>query len=260
MKILIVLNLLLILIPLKVISSDSIRVVFSKIVGSVNYERYCTFFKSVYPEIECVNAYGMKITELDSLMRNSDALVLTGGPDVHPYYYKRLQDTIYCEVDNYRDSLEFKLIEFALEQKKPIFAICRGLQIFNVVLGGSLYPDIPTFFENAIAHRPNNGNFIFHPVVVERNSLLWEISKADTLIVNSFHHQGIWDLSTKLKPTAFAPDGLIEAIEWKDTTDKPFFIGVQWHPERLENNSTSIELVKAFVEAILSRKPAVIKN
>ncbi|MGQ9819608.1 MAG: gamma-glutamyl-gamma-aminobutyrate hydrolase family protein [Candidatus Kapaibacteriales bacterium] len=235
---------------------DSLRIVFSKASGSENYKKYISFFQGIYPQVIGIDAYGLGINDLDSILGNFDGLVLTGGPDVHPRYYNRPEDTIYCQIDPYRDSLEFKLLDIAFARKLPIFAICRGEQILNVYLGGSLYPDIEKFFSAPSRHRCSEVvEQCYHSVYVDTNSFFYKIIQNDSLLVNSFHHQAVEKLGRNLRAFAWSSDGLIEAFEWERMDLKPFFIAIQWHPERLElTDSISRKLVTRFIEEVKTRK------
>ncbi len=242
----------------QIVGKDSLRIVFSKAVGSENYKKYCQYLQNIYPDINCVNAFGWRIEEIDSLFDGVDGLVLTGGVDVNPRYYGRSGDSSLCEIDDYRDSLEFKLIKLAIEKGIPIYAICRGEQILNVFLGGTLYPDIPTYKHNAVQHSCGNAVLCVHPVIIDKESNLYKLVEQDTILVNSFHHQGVERLANGLKPVAFAEDGLIESYEWENPEGKPFFIAVQWHPERLDTKDpTAFGLGKKFIEEVIRRKKTI---
>jgi putative glutamine amidotransferase len=255
MKLIIIAKILIFFLTIQVLGKDSLRVVFSKAVGSENYSKYCQYLRNIYPEIDCINAFGLKLEEIDSVFKDADGLVLTGGVDVNPRYYGRSEDSSLCEVDDYRDSLEFQLIKLAFERNIPIYAICRGEQILNVYLGGTLFSDIQTYKPNAIQHSCGNGKPCSHLVFVEKESNFYELIGRDTVTVNSFHHQAVERLAKDLKGVAFAEDGVIEAYEWKNPNGKPFLIAVQWHPERLASNDpVAFTLGKKFIEEVLQRK------
>ncbi len=155
-----------------------------------------------------------------------DGLVLTGGADVR-------------EVSR-RDELEFRLVREALAAGIPIFGICRGLQVLNVVLGGTLHQDIPN-------HRATNGA-LEHPVRISQGSLLARIAGAGEVTVNSRHHQAIDKLASPLVITAMAADGIIEAVE---DPSRAFVLAVQWHPEDLIGTHTiDRRLFEALAEAV----------
>ncbi|ROL58187.1 gamma-glutamyl-gamma-aminobutyrate hydrolase family protein [Bacteroidetes/Chlorobi group bacterium Naka2016] len=241
---------------LNLYGNDTLNILFSKSIGSENYNKYCSYIKAINPNINCINAYGLKLEEIASTFQNIDGLVLTGGPDVNPKYYQKEQDSSLCNVDDYRDSLEFLLLELAFKNNIPIFAICRGEQILNVYLGGTLYPDIPTYFPSETVHRCENPNSqCFHWVYLEKNSNLYKLIGQDSILVNSFHHQGVEKLGKGLVPTAFSKEGLIEAYEWKDSSMKPYFLAVQWHPERLGiEDIASRKLAEEFLRKVIERK------
>ncbi len=152
---------------------------------------------------------------------NCDGLILCGGGDISPSFYN--EENINCiNVDYSRDKYEFELLEKFLILKKPVFAICRGMQIVNVFFGGSLYQHI----EN---HKNIDGTDAYHTVTA-KESFLTDLY-GENFSVNSCHHQSIKDLGKNLSVTALAPDGTIEGIWHKNSS----IIGVQWHPERIEN-------------------------
>ncbi|MCX7909070.1 MAG: gamma-glutamyl-gamma-aminobutyrate hydrolase family protein [Ignavibacteria bacterium] len=237
-------------------ANDSLLIVFSKIVGSENYSKYCSYLKTINPNVSCIDAYGTKVSEIPNLLKRADGLVLTGGPDINPKYYGREEDSLLCEVDNYRDSIEFVLLELAFKMELPIFSICRGGQILNVFLNGTLYPDIPTYFPSEVKHRCENPNDqCLHTVYINKQSMFYNWVKEDSIIVNSFHHQGVEKLGKGLRPTAISRDGLIEAYEWENLERKPFFFAVQWHPERLGiENPVSKKLAEVFLEKVMEYK------
>ncbi|MGB9770412.1 MAG: gamma-glutamyl-gamma-aminobutyrate hydrolase family protein [Candidatus Kapaibacteriota bacterium] len=240
----------------KLFPYDTLNIVFSRVIGSENYKKYCTYLKSVYPNINCINAYGTAIEDVPKLFNNAFGLVLTGGPDLNPSYYGKEKDSSLCEIDSYRDSLEFKLLDIAFHKKIPIFAICRGEQVLNVYLGGSLYPDIPTYLPSQVTHRcDNKQSGCFHVVYIDKNSRFYKWLGVDSVLVNSFHHQGVDRLASELQPSAFSTDGLVEAYEWKDANKEPFFIAVQWHPERMApENTISRKLAETFIKKVLEYK------
>lgn len=174
-----------------------------------------------------------------------DGILFTGGHDVNPELYGQKNEGLTGELIPARDSMEGKLLKAALKLDKGVLGICRGLQFINVMLGGSLYQDIPTQFESNVNHRqPAPYHLPIHPVTV--SGPLAEAVEAEEIMVNSCHHQGIRDLSPELEIMASAPDGLVEAIR---LPGKKFVWAVQWHPEfmhRVDENSRRI--FRGFVE------------
>jgi putative glutamine amidotransferase len=165
-----------------------------------------------------------------------DGILLTGGVDVDPAQYGEDRLPLCDKPDRPRDWTEITLLRWALFDRKPILAICRGIQVLNVACGGSLYQDVAAQRPDAIKHDyfPTttgfSRDFLSHSVRVEADSRLGRVLCAEQIQVNSMHHQGINKLAPGLTPSAFAPDGLVEGVE------KPgdqFVIGVQWHPEEL---------------------------
>lgn len=210
----------------------------SKGSGSEHYEQYAKWLQSVDSNIICIDLYFKSKKEAMEIISKCDGLLLTGGPDIHPNRYGKSEDTNRCEIDLKRDSLEFDIIDSALRKKIPIFGICRGLQILNVALGGTLIVDIPEDFGKKIKHRSDDGNICMHDVsIFNLNSATSKIISQKSGQINSYHHQGINKLAKDLIVTALAPDSLPEAVELKDMDHKSFLMAVQWHPERLEINS-----------------------
>lgn len=169
-------------------------------------------------------------TQLDQLMNLLDGLILSGGGDIDPATYTDENHAEVYWVDQERDEAEFALADAALAADLPMFCICRGFQILNVKLGGSLLTHIPAVMPEAIDHRqPPDQPYgpIQHEIRVEGNSWLADIMQSDTVTTASWHHQAIDRLGDGLKVVATAEDGIIEAVEMND---KPV-IAVQWHPE-----------------------------
>ncbi len=191
-----------------------------------------------------------------------DGLLLTGGEDVEPTRYGETVTAPKVEAVPERDALEFRLFEWALADGLPVFAICRGIQVLNVALGGSLYQDLPSGRAGEVRHdqmkaeppvpRPEPS----HAVTVLPGSFLGDLVGEGELRVNSMHHQGIKALAPPLFPVAYAPDGLIEAVEANDPAPPAFLLGVQWHPEELlrAGDVASRRLFDAFVVAAGKRQ------
>ena len=177
-----------------------------------------------------------------------DGLILSGGGDVEPALYGEIAIPAVGGVDAVRDRTEVTLARWALAEKKPLFGICRGLQLLNVACGGALYQDISQH-EGAMQHAyyPNYPHdFLAHTVAISPGSRLAAILGAETAQVNSLHHQACRVVAPGLTATAHAPDGIIEAIE---VADHPFALAVQWHPEALPRMVESKALFGALVAA-----------
>jgi putative glutamine amidotransferase len=183
------------------------------------------------------------------LVSRLDGILLTGGGDIAPHLFSGAPHPKVGDVDEERDSLELPLLRFAVDEGLPFLGICRGCQVVNVALGGTLYTHIPDQVPTDIRHDcypelPRT--HLAHPVRVEEDSQISKILGEAILQVNSLHHQAIKDLAAPLKPVAYAPDGLIEAVE---LPGHPFGYAVQWHPEWLTDQQPTRNLFKAFVEA-----------
>jgi len=179
-------------------------------------------------------------------------ILIPGGVDVHPGAFGEMPHERLGRIDPARDRVEIQLVRWAVEDRKPVLGLCRGLQVINVALGGTLYQDLEAEYPNAIKHDyfPNYGyerDFLAHDVVLTPGSRLRHALEAERIPVNSMHHQGIKSLASALAPAATAPDGLIEAAESSNGT---FLVGVQWHPEVFESTDPNTEhLFSEFVAA-----------
>lgn len=174
-----------------------------------------------------------------------DGLLLTGGGDLGPDFQRSGYTILLENVDEERDWFEIGLVNAALLLGKPILAICRGLQVLNIALRGTLYHDINREILNSGLHQPDSIVCeASHPVYFKAKTRLLNIFGEEAL-VNSAHHQTIKDLGEGLKVGAVSPDGLIEAVEGEDG----FIIGVQWHPERLLHIPSMNQLFKSFIDA-----------
>jgi putative glutamine amidotransferase len=198
---------------------------------------------------------GESLRELYALL---DGLLLTGGEDVDPKHYG--EATIpgaNVETVPERDGMELRLLQWARADGLPVFAICRGIQVLNVALGGSLYQDLPSARPGAIGHDqaklapPRPRTEASHAVTVLPGSFLGDLLGTGELRVNSMHHQGLKALAPSLRAVAHAPDGLVEAVEPMDPRAPGFLLGVQWHPEELARGGdpASRRLFEAFVAA-----------
>jgi putative glutamine amidotransferase len=191
------------------------------------------------------------------MVARADGVMLTGGDDLQPDLYDpALPQRIKTKaggVDPARDLFEFQLIEQALQQRKPLLAICRGPQVLNVALGGGLVTDIPIERPQAMLHaRKGEAHKLVHSVELAKGSLMRKIFRRATLRINSAHHQAVGTLAPMLRATAQTKDGIIEAIELTEAQAKnaPFLLGMQFHPERLiDSHPEFLRVFKAFVKA-----------
>ncbi len=181
-----------------------------------------------------------------------DGLLLTGGGDLDPALFGEPPHPTLSDVAPTRDSLEIALVQRFMEARRPILAVCRGIQVLNVALGGSLYQDVATDPGTAIKHNQNDGprDQPAHPVKVVPGSFLARILGSEELLVNSMHHQAVKALGRGLLPVASAPDGIIEGVELEESDPSRFVLGVQWHPEELvARDPAARRLFHAFVDA-----------
>jgi len=166
------------------------------------------------------------------LLEHCHGLVLTGGGDIDPKYYGEDPRADLDGVLQARDELEFAALGCAIDRELPILGICRGLQVMNVRLGGTLWQDIDTDVPSQVRHQQlGRWEERSHDVDIEPDSRLHDAIGARAIHINSFHHQAIREPAPRLRVTARSEDGLVEAAELRDY---PFGVGVQWHPERGE--------------------------
>jgi putative glutamine amidotransferase len=189
---------------------------------------------------------------LRSIYDSVDGVFIAGGVDVDPASYDQPRSPFCGRTDLDRDVVEITLTRWARAEGKPIFGVCRGLQIINVEAGGSLIQDCAELAPGALKHDyfPNAGHardFLAHSISVAAGTQLHEILGAGEVLVNSMHHQVLDRVADGLVVSATAPDGLVEAIE---APGEPFTLGVQWHPEMLvDTDPATRRLFEAFIEA-----------
>ena len=189
---------------------------------------------------------------------NCDGILFSGGEDLHPSLYGKpeyVENFGLQEIIPERDRFEYEVLKKALAGGKPVLGICRGLQLINVYLGGTLVPDIPVLFHSD-GHGKKNGLDRTHQIRVEPGSLLHQICGQEQGMVNSAHHQSAGQPADALKITAVSEPGIVEAMEWKDASAKPWLLMIQWHPERMSDLSSpfSTFVKNAFLEAAKSGK------
>ena len=188
--------------------------------------------------------------ELDVIRETCGGLLLTGGGDVETKRYGgKEHPSVEC-VWPIRDEIECRLYYLALETDWPVFGICRGIQIMNVAAGGKLYSDIPDQVPTVrFVHQQTTSvtrDHLVHEVNIKPGTLLHEIIGKDHVPVNSFHHQAVSEPGEGLVVNGVSEDGIIEGLE---NPDHPFVLGVQWHPECMQQYDDQMKLFRAFINS-----------
>ena len=184
------------------------------------------------------------------ILDSVSGLVLTGGEDIDPARYGEKRHEKIRSINAARDATEIALIEEAKARGKPILAICRGIQILNVALGGTLVQDIPSQLDTKIAHDEDSPrNSRSHDISIEPGSLIAKAVGTEHCTVNSFHHQSVKRVADGMRVTARSPDGVIEGLE---SADDWWVIAVQWHPEEMTDSPEPWDrgLFKAFAQQL----------
>ncbi len=167
-------------------------------------------------------------------MADCDGVVFSGGIDIHPKIYN-YSCTDYPnapkEFNVQRDEFEMAAFRMAQEMHLPVLGICRGMQLINCILDGTLKQDLGEVLNSK--HEAETPGDKTHEVKLERNTLLYDLVQSDQSEVNSAHHQAVDKLGKGLRVNSIAADGTIEGFEWEEPSGKPFLLGVQWHPERM---------------------------
>ena len=190
-------------------------------------------------------------TELAPILDAVAGVILTGGEDVDPGAYGAIRAPTVADPHRQRDACELSVARMARERGMPTLAICRGIQLVNVALGGTLVQDIPSERPSSINHDlPKARADRLHAVSITPGSKLASAVGSTDITVNSSHHQAVDRLAKGLNVTARAPDGIIEGVEW--TGDDWWMLGVQWHPEELVGDTKAWDrgLFSAFAEQV----------
>ncbi len=189
------------------------------------------------------------VDHLRALYKRCDALCMPGGPDVSPRLYgEEPQPECAVDTDTALDGLERQLFTWALADDMPVLAICRGMQLLNVVLGGTLWQDLVTQREGVLQHQHEvSHRDVMHDISITSTSRLSELAGATSVLANSRHHQAVRSPAAGLTVTAESPDGVVEGVE---DASRRFLIGVQCHPEDLyAGQEWSRRLFRSFVVA-----------
>ena len=198
----------------------------------------------------------LSATDWQILYTKLDGVIFSGGADIDPKIFNGEEHPTVHDVDAERDALEIAIVKQVVEDEKPFLAICRGFQVLNVALGGTLYTHINDQFDNKIQHdsnREHSRDYLAHEVKVDEDTRLAEILGEPIVKVNSWHHQGVKDIPPILKVTAHSSDGLVEGME---IPTHPYAIAVQWHPEWMPEDPAMRNLFTTFVEASIQNSQA----
>lgn len=195
-------------------------------------------------EVAAIDYRTIKSDELEKIVDAVDGVILPGGGDVDPGYYceERLPE---CgEPDDARDTVEMALLMMATARSLPIMGICRGSQMINVFMGGTLWQDLPS--QKGVCHRQDDANGKYcHNADIKPGSRLYGILNAGKLLINSYHHQAVRELAAGLTVSAVSEnDGIIEAFEGDN------IMGIQWHPESVPEDPASKLIFKAYLDAV----------
>ena len=186
--------------------------------------------------------------EAGDVCKRLDGFVLTGGGDINPKFYQGAHHAHSYNIDNERDEGAFRIAEVIFERKIPTLAICRGIQLLNIFLGGTLYEDIPESYGEKILHRLPPSVACKHKVEIMPGTKLESILGQLEIEIISWHHQALKDVAKDIVITAWSMDGVIEGIE---INSHPWLIGVQWHPElSAEEDFLQQKLFNALIEHV----------
>lgn len=176
-----------------------------------------------------------------------DGLLLTGGKDIDPSAYGQIPRHSDRLASRERIASDFAYARAAMQSVLPALGVCLGVQVMNVADGGTLFQHLPDDLPGALGHEDDDeGNSPDHEATIEPGTKLRELLGVDRAIVNSYHHQAIAQVAPGWRLAARAPDGVVEAIE---RADRPFYLGVQWHPERMLGSEITRRLAAALVDA-----------
>jgi putative glutamine amidotransferase len=221
--------------------------------GNQEKHQYYVDWLKANSDIEVVKLFE-EDNNLDQLSQ-CDALVLSGGVDIHPKFYKNNTADYEGRPEKFnekRDEFEITAFQSARENNLPVLGICRGLQLINIIHNGTLVQNL----SNPALLNTHTGNpDKSHTTIIEPRTILSDIVGEEKVQVNSAHHQSIDKLGDDLLINAISTDNIIEGIERKNKTDKPFLLAIQWHPERmfrfhLENSAASKAIRNGFIEEV----------
>lgn len=186
----------------------------------------------------------------EEIVQHLDGVIFSGGEDIHPLFYGEAPVLRLGLLTPQRDRWELELFKKAREKQLPLLGICRGCQLINVAMGGTLYQDIDSQVPGVNGHHPSGikGDEVYHHIRINSSSELQKIFSAEKLGVNSFHHQSVKELGTGLVASAVSEDGIVEAFEYFHM-EKEYIMGIQWHPEAMIGRHREfIELFENFIK------------
>lgn len=194
---------------------------------------------------------GLETATLRQIYERLDGVLVPGGGDINPEQYREEKHPLTAGIDDYRDAAESQVIRWAVDDDRPVMGICRGNQMINVALGGTLIQDVASETSTPIRHDHKAHETPLahhaHPITLNPQSLLANILGTSETEVNSLHHQAVDQIAPGMKAVAWGPDGIVEALEMPG---KRFVLSVQWHPENLiDDDPAMLELFRAFVAA-----------
>lgn len=221
-----------------------------------SFENYVQWIRRVAPAAQIVKLSG-PIGNIEELP-NCDGIILTGGGDIHPKFYGR-EDVLDLmeDLNGARDEFEFAVVRKALQHEIPVLGVCRGMQVFNVAMGGSMIPDVQKAgYED---HSKGPGGHRTHRVMVEQGTILHSLVGAGNVEINTSHHQAVDRIGRGLRVSARSKDGLIECMEWENPDEQPFALLVQWHPERMPDTESpaATGILEKFMQQIVEAKKVV---
>ncbi len=189
----------------------------------------------------------MKDDFIDEALHALSGVIVVGGPDLHPEILNENAHPMSQPMNTIRQEFELPLVRKAVAMNKAVLGVCLGIQVINIALGGKIHQDVPDGFKDSeTRHRKKTGcSFTEHSVTIAADSLLRRIIGKDEVIVNSSHHQAVSVPAPGLRSVAWAPDGVIEAIESSGDTH---ILGVQWHPEYLTDREEHFNLFRWVVD------------
>jgi len=225
------------------------------ITDCLKYNNYETWITQI-PDIETIRMNPPSNNLADYAL--CDGLILTGGEDIDPAYYGHPEYLPFCDqtyMNPRRDQFEWKLLESWKNNPIPLLGICRGMQLINVFLGGTLIPDLPRagYHIHSMYDKKDDR---YHTLSIPPNSPLAKLVETGESQINSAHHQAVQNPGKNIKIIAFSNEGVPEALTWADPENLPWMMAVQWHPERMQPAKAPLAagILTHFIHAIIDSK------